>query len=161
MSVYAVLGSVVLPGRVCTDALAPAPDAVSSRAWCGGCGSDDQSVWCEDCNRVAYCSRECRVREVRNNSRECDGRWKQARGEEDTRELRNVAGHLARNGGFEPTAAPQESPPGNSQDVSKGNDLSGEHLAEGGTGGHKTEELKDNIIDLVRRDRVIVRRMKR
>ena len=132
-----------------------------TRVQCGGCGSDDQSVWCEDCNRVEYCSRECRSREVRNHSRECDGRRKQARGEEDTREPRNVAGHLARNGGFEPTAAPQESPPGNSQDVSKGNDLSGEHLAEGGTGGHKTEELKDNIIDLVRRDRVIVRRMKR
>jgi len=28
-------------------------------AWCGGCG-DDQSVWCEDRNRVAYCSRDRR-----------------------------------------------------------------------------------------------------
>ena len=99
-------------------------------AWCGGCGSDEQSVWCEDCNRVAYCSRECRAREVRNHSRECDGRWKQAKGAEDTRELRNVAGHLARNGGFEPITAPQESSSGNSQNVSKGGDLSDEHASE-------------------------------
>ncbi len=106
-------------------------------------------MWCEDCNRVAYCSRECRAREVRNHSRECDGRWKQARGEKDTRELRNVAGHLARNGGFEPTTAPQESSSGNSQNVSKGDDLSDEHTSEGGTGEYKTEELKDSIIDLV------------
>ncbi len=43
-----------------------------------------------------------------------------------TRELRNVAGHLARNGGFEPITAPQESSSGNSQNVSKGGDLSDE-----------------------------------
>jgi hypothetical protein len=33
--------------------------------------------------------------------------------------------------------------------VSKGDDLSDEHTSEGGTGEHKTEELKDSIIDLV------------
>ena len=60
----------------------------------------------------------------------------------------NVAGHLARNGGFsfEPITAPQESSSGNS----KGGDLSDEHASEeGGTGELKTEELKDSIIDLV------------
>ena len=123
-------------------------------AWCGGCGSDEQAVWCEDCNKVAYCSRECRAQEVRNHSRECDGRWKQAEGAEDTRELRNVARHLARNGGFEPVTAPQESSSGNSQNVSKGGDLSDERASEeGGTGERKTEELKDSIIDLVLSER--------
>ena len=26
--------------------------------WCVGCGSSDQKVWCDGCNKVAYCSRE-------------------------------------------------------------------------------------------------------
>ena len=118
-------------------------------AWCGGCGSDDQSVWCEDCNRVAYCSRECRAQEARNHSKECDGRWKQTGMGEDKRELRKVAGRSARSEGFEPTEAPQESPPRNGQDVSGGDDLSGEHPPVEGTEGHQAEELKDSIIDLV------------
>ena len=106
-------------------------------------------MWCEDCNRVAYCSRECRAKEARNHSQECDGRWKQTGIGENTGELQKVAGRSARREGFEPTEVLQESPPRNGQDVSEGDDLSDEHPPVEGTEGHQAEELKDSIIDLV------------
>ena len=41
------------------------------------CGSEDQQVWCNGCNKAAYCSRECRGADRNCHQARCDGRWEE------------------------------------------------------------------------------------
>ena len=41
------------------------------------CGNEDQQVWCNGCNKAAYCSRECRGADRNCHQARCDGRWEE------------------------------------------------------------------------------------
>jgi hypothetical protein len=118
-------------------------------AWCGGCGNEGQSVWCEECNGLAYRSRECRELDKRDHCKECDGRWTQKGMMAETEGRQRAASHSARVGGFEPIEMPQESLLGDGQVVSGGGDQSVEKAPAERDVAQQAEELKDSIIDLV------------
>ena len=105
-------------------------------------------MWCEECNEVAYCSRECREIDKRDHGKECDGRWTQ-KGTMAETEGRQRAASYARAGGFEPLETPPESLLEDDQDVSGGDDQSADKAPAERDVERQVEELKDSIIDLV------------
>ena len=106
-------------------------------------------MWCEECNKVAYCSKECRDRERRDHYKECDGRWKQKRTLAEAEGRPRASSHSARDSGFEPIETPQETLPKDGRGVPEGSDQSvGDALTERAV-VHHVEELKDEVIDLI------------
>ncbi len=106
-------------------------------------------MWCEECNGVAYCSRECRELDKRDHGKECDGQWTQKGMMAETEGRQRAASHSARAGGFEPIETPLESLLGDGQGVSGGDDQSADKAPAERDVARQAEELKDSIIDLV------------
>ena len=106
-------------------------------------------MWCEECNKVAYCSRECRERERQDHYGECEGRWTRKGPLAETEGSTRATSHSARDSGFAPIETPHDAPPKDGRDTPKGGDQSvGDTPAERGA-AHHVEELKDKVVDLV------------
>ena len=113
-------------------------------------------MWCDGCNRVAYCSRECRGKDGGKHQARCDGRWEEnpeetLEGEAETINVQGVRGE----GFVGQTTGAQEAkvrafrrhPPGAREPESS--TLPGEGVVEDAQGQHR-----DALIQLIQTRRI-------